>query len=182
MGRAVFSPLGTSDTETSAAKACQIYRTLVRQGWNITRERFSRELIVTFEWCMNPVLWTYTTIHTLVRKPASVASDSPPMNPNRQRVLVVEPDAGIRHAVCWSIDQQSGFCSIPCASSESFAHALSIHKPYMILLNHNMAGRVGFKSAGAIALIEPGVPALTYSVYMDGDQMFVSTPGGTAAI
>jgi DNA-binding NarL/FixJ family response regulator len=48
----------------------------------------------------------------------------------------------------------------------------------MVLLNRNLAGRIGFKSPGTISPIQPGVPALTYSIYVDGDQMFVSTPGG----
>jgi len=48
----------------------------------------------------------------------------------------------------------------------------------MVILNRNLAGRIGFKSAGTVSPIQPGVPALTYSIYVDGDQMFVSTPGG----
>jgi len=95
-------------------------------------------------------------------------------------VLVVELDAGICRALCWSIDQQAGFGSVPCDSVESFTRALALHKPRMVLLNHNLAGRIGFKSTGAIAPIQPGVPALTYSVHVDGDQMFVSTPGGAS--
>jgi DNA-binding NarL/FixJ family response regulator len=177
-GVGYFFPLGTPDMEMAAAKAGQIYEMAVKQGWNSAFQHFTRELIVSFEWCMNPVLWTYTTIHTLVGKSAGVASDSLPVNPNRQRVLVVELDAGIRRALCWSIGQQAGFGSVPCDSVESFTHALALHKPSMVLLNRNLAGRIGFKSTGTIAPIQPGVPALTYSVHVDGDQMFVSTPGG----
>jgi DNA-binding NarL/FixJ family response regulator len=173
-----FFPLGTPDMEKAAAKACRIHQMAVNQGWNAACRHFSRELIVSFEWCMNPVLWTYTTIHTLVGKQTRPESDSSPANPNRQRVLVVELDAGIRRALCWSIDQQGGFASAPCDSAASFARALELHKPRMVLLNRNLAGRIGFKSAGTISPIQPGVPALTYSVYMDGDQMFISTPGG----
>ena len=40
------------------------------------------------------------------------------------------------------------------------------------------SGRLGFENLGTIAAILPDIPALTYSVYADGDQMFVSTPGG----
>ena len=89
-----------------------------------------------------------------------------------------ELDAGIRRALCWGIDQHAGFVSVPCDSVESFTHALALHKPRMVLLNRNLAGRIGFKSAGTVTAIQPGVPALTYSVHVDGDQMFVSTPGG----
>ena len=177
-GVGFFFPLGTPDVETAAAKACQIYQVAVNQGWSAACRQFSRELIVSFEWCMNPVLWTYTTIHTLVGKRTGPESGSSPPNPNRQRVLVVELDTGIRRALCWSIDQQSGFVSVPCDSAASFTDALKVHKPRMVLLNRNMAGRIGFKSAGTVAPVQPGVPALTYSIHADGDQMFVSTPGG----
>jgi len=175
-GTGYFFPLGSADVEAAARRACQIHQLAVKQGWNAVCRRFSRELIVSFEWCMNPVLWTYTTIHTLVGK--QVESGSTPVLPSRQRILVVELDAGIRQALCWSVDQQAGFASVPCDGAGAFAEALALHKPRMVLLNRNLAGRIGFKSAGAIAPLQPGVPALTYSVHADGDQMFVSTPGG----
>jgi DNA-binding NarL/FixJ family response regulator len=198
-GAGYFFPLGTPDMEAAAAKALQIYQMAVKQGWNATWRHFPRELIVSFEWCTSPVLWTYTTIHTLVGKlkglepdasPRGVRGHEPPgdesgttprgesANPNRQRVLVVELDAGVRTALCWSIDQQGGFGSVPCDAAASFPHALEFHKPRMVLLNRNLAGRIGFKSAGTISPIQPGVLAFTYSVYVDSDQMFVSTPGG----
>jgi DNA-binding NarL/FixJ family response regulator len=177
-GTGYFFPLGTPDLETAADRAARIYQTAAKKGWNSVFKLFPRELIVSFEWCANPVLWTYTTIHTLVGKGMGPAADAVPTNPNRQRVLVVELDAGIRRALCWSIDQQAGFGSIPCDSAESFTQALALHKPRMVLLNRNLSGRIGHKSAGTIAPIQPGVPALTYSVHIDGDQMFVSTPGG----
>jgi DNA-binding NarL/FixJ family response regulator len=173
-----FFPLGTSDVAAAADRARQIYQMALTEGWNATCRLFPRELIVSFEWSMNPVLWTYTTIYTLVGKHTGPESDISPVNPNRQRVLVVEMDAGIRRALCWCIDHQSGFVSVPCDSAASFPQALELHKPRMVLLNRNLAGRIGFKSAGTVSPIQPGVPALTYSVHADGDQMFVSTPGG----
>lgn len=179
-GMAFFFPLGTSDVEAAASKACRIYQMAEKQGWAAVCRHFSRELIVSFEWSMNPVLWTYTTIHTLVGKQTDPESSSSPPNPNRQRVLVAELDTGIRRALCWCVDQQAGFASVACDSAGAFADALSSHKPRMVLLNRNLAGRIGFKSAGSIAPIQPGVPALAYSVHADGDQMFVSTPGGAA--
>jgi hypothetical protein len=72
-GVGYFFPLGTPNTETAAARADQIYQLVVKQGWNSVFQQFSRELIITFEWCLNPVLWTYTTIHTLVDKRTETA-------------------------------------------------------------------------------------------------------------
>ena len=133
-GVGYFFPLGTSNVEAATATAARIYQTVLDQGWNSVFQQFPRELIVSFEWCMNPVLWTYTTIHTLVGKRAEPALESPPVNPNRQRVLILELDAGIRRALCWSIDQQSGFGSVGCDSVEAFTQALATHKPRMVLL------------------------------------------------
>ncbi|MGH9679158.1 MAG: LuxR C-terminal-related transcriptional regulator [Candidatus Acidiferrales bacterium] len=177
-GMGYFFPLGTADVERAAERACQIHQMAAKQGWNSACRQFSRELIVSFEWCMNPVLWTYTTIHTLVGK--QLESDSTPVNSSRQCILVVELDDGIRRALCWSVNRQAGFFSVPCNSAGSFTRALESQKPRMVLLNRNMAGRIGFKSAGTVAAIRPGMPALTYSVHVDGDQMFVSTPGGAS--
>ena len=175
-----FFPLGTADVEMAATKACQIYQVVAEQGWDSACREFTRELIVSFEWCLNPVLWTYTTIHTLTGKRAEVDSSPPRDNLNRHRVLVLELDDGVRRALCWSIDHQAGFVSVPCNSIEFFNRALVQHKPRMVLLNRNLAGPAGFKSAGSVAPIQPGVPAITYSVHSDGDHMFVSTPGGAA--
>ena len=179
-GAGFFFPLGTPDAEVAAAKACQIFQLVAKQGWSAVRRRFSRELILAFEWCTNPVLWTYTTIHTLVGEPAEREADLSQANPNRQRILVVEADVGIRRALCWSVSQQPGFVSVPCDSTAAFTHALEVHKPRLVLLNRNLAGPIGFKTAGVISRIQPEVPALAYSVYADGDQMFTSTPGGAA--
>ncbi len=173
-----FFPLGSADPEVAGAQALRIYRAAVKEGWKAVGQTFSRELIISFEWCMEPVLWTYTTIHTLVGRRAEKETGSSEAAPNRQRVLVVELDAGIRRALCWCIDQQPGFASAPCDSVKLFEHALAAHKPRMVLLNRGLAGRVGFKSVGTISPIQPGVPAITYSAHVDGDRMFTSTPGG----
>jgi len=177
-GVGFFFPLGTANLETAAAKASKIYQMVVNAGWAATFQRHSRELIISFEWCLNPVLWTYTTIHTLIGETSIHDPDSSPVNRNRQRVLVAELDAGIRRALCWSIDQQAGFVSVPCESVAAFSNALALHKPRMVLMNRNLAGRIGFKTAGTVSPIQPGILALTYSVHADGDQMFISTPGG----
>jgi DNA-binding NarL/FixJ family response regulator len=175
-GIGFWFPLGTPDADLAATKARQIYETAVQRGWEECGRRFSRELIIGFEWCSNPILWTYATIHTLVDKTnsAPARNGAPPLNP----VLIVEPDAGIRRALAWSINQHQGFQAITCQSTELFDYLLESGKPRLVLLNRNLAERVGADLPGRIAVIRAGVPALTYSVAVDGDQLFVSTPGG----
>ena len=177
-GKGGFFPLGTPDADTAATRARNVYQSVVKQGWHAACRQFSRELVVSFEWCMNPVFWTYTTIHTLVGGQATTESGPSTADNNRQRVLVVETEEGIRRALCWSINQQARFSAIPCDSVASFTRALALNKPRLVLLNRNLAEPLGFPSPGAIGPIQPGMPALTYSVHADGDQMFASTPEG----
>ena len=82
-------------------------------GWNAACQRFPRELVVKYEWNMNPVLWTYITIHTLVGQKVALESNALEAAANRQCVLVPELDEGICRALCWSVNQPS------CAISES---------------------------------------------------------------
>jgi len=176
-GTGFWFPLGTPEVESAAAKARRIHEAVTKDGWESAADQFSRELIINFEWCSNPILWTYTTIHTLVDSlagEADSASSSAGVNP----VIIVEADAGIRRALQWCVDQQPGFCSISCASPEMLAPMLPVHKPVLILLNRSLAERVGVELSGGLAMIKPGTMALGYSVSVDGDQMFVSTPGG----
>jgi DNA-binding NarL/FixJ family response regulator len=175
-GTEFWFPLGTPDVNVAAAKAREIYERVVKRGWDDCCRRFSRELIIGFEWCSNPILWTYTTIHTLVENSSlklrkNSASEF-------QRVLIVERDAGIRRALEWCVSRQKGFCGVACESAETFACAFEFHKPQFVVANRNLAERIGFNSPGQIAFVRGAVPALTYSVAVDGDQLFVSTPGG----
>src|SRR6185437_12595148 len=114
--------------------------------------KFSRELMIGFEWCANPILWTYTTIHTLVGTEARENS-APRDKTNLQNILIVEADTGIRRALEWCINQQPGLCSVSCDSEKSFESLFDTHKPRMILANRNMARRIGLETAGEIASI-----------------------------
>src|ERR1700743_3034152 len=138
-GLSFYFPLGTPDPDVASQKAGQIYDLIAKQGWPSAGQQFSRELIVAFEWCLQPVLWTYTTIHTLVGQRATPEVQIDPPSPQRQRVLVAELDAGIRRALCWSIDQQPGYCSVPCATVDVFAQTVARHQAQMVLLNRNLA-------------------------------------------
>jgi DNA-binding NarL/FixJ family response regulator len=93
-------------------------------------------------------------------------------------VLIVETDAGLRRALAWCINRQPGFCAIACESPEAFAQASATHKPRLVLLNRNLAKRMGIKFSGGLTPLSAGALALAYSVSVDGDRMFVSTPGG----
>jgi len=177
-GQGYYFPLGVSDPDSAAVRALRIYRTAVERGWDALSLSFPRELIVGFEWYSNPVMWTYTTIHTLVaRRPGSDAAEARSF-PHLARVLVAEEDVGIRRALCWCIDQLAGAYAVPCDSAASFTREFESRRPHMVLLNHNLTGRLGVNLNGQVTMLPPSVPALGYSTCVDGDQLFVSTPGG----
>ena len=177
-GSGYFFPLGTGEMEEAARIACRIYCTIVKQGWEAACRSFPRELIVAFEWSANPIMWTYTTVHTLVGRLAGVSTGPSTMPVDLQRVLIIETDVGLRRALAWCINRQPGFCAIACESPENFAPAAATHKPRLVLLNRSLAERMGIEFSGGLTPLKSGALALAFSVSVDGDHMFVSTPGG----
>ncbi|HVU27461.1 MAG TPA: response regulator transcription factor [Verrucomicrobiae bacterium] len=173
-GRHIFL-LGTADAEAAAQQAQNIYQTIAEQGWSTGFANFSRELIVGLEWCANPILWTYTTIHTLT-KPESNKSICK-TSEDAIRIMLVESDEATRRALTWCIEQQAMICKSVDGAVESLERLIELHKPQVIFMNRNLAGRLGIHFAGQIAVIKD-VLVLTYSVYSEGNHMFVSTPGG----
>jgi DNA-binding NarL/FixJ family response regulator len=170
-GRGYFFPLGSPERAAAATRACEIYQTIVEQGWETALRTFPRELIVGLEWCSNPSLWTYATIHTLV-KPL------PPSEPSLlPKALVIEVEAEVRRSLLWCIDQQSGFQSVECDSLESLPRAMARHKPQLLLLNRSLAPHFGFDWRARLDLVAPGVLALPYSLAVDGEYLFAATTG-----
>ncbi len=177
-GSAYFFPLGTADLDEAAKMACRIYCTIVKEGWETAGKLFPRELIVAFEWSANPIMWTYTTVHTLVGRINNIETVPAPLRTDLTKVLIAETDAGLRGALAWCIDHQSGFNSVACASPETFASVFAAQKPRLVLLNRTLAERMGIELSGGLTVLPSGALALAYSVSLDGDHMFVSTPGG----
>ncbi len=66
-----------------------------------------------------------------------------------------------------------------CDSVEALPRCLELHKPQLLLLNRTLASHLGFDLPGHLTPIPQGALALTYSVAVDGDQLFASTPGGS---
>jgi DNA-binding NarL/FixJ family response regulator len=177
-GNTYFFPLGTDDADLAAQMACEIYCTIVNRGFEAVCALFPRELIVAFEWSANPIMWTYTTVHTLVGRIADLETGTPPVQAEVQNVVIVEPDPGLRSALAWCINHRPGFYAVTCESPETFAQVSAAHHTNLVLLNRSLAKRMGIEFSGGLTALPSGVLALAYSVSLDGDQMFVSTPGG----
>ena len=177
-GSAYFLPLGTTSLDAASRMACRIYRAVVNQGWAVACTLFPRELIVAFEWSANPIMWTYTTVHTLVGRMAQIDTGAPPAQPQLHNVVIVETEPGLRRALTWCVNHQPGFCAVPCESPENFAQIAAAHKPRLVLFNRSLPERLGIDFSGGLTVLPSGAFALAYSVSVDGDHMFASTPGG----
>lgn len=177
-GVGYWFPLATGQRQIAIAKAKEIHEAIYSQGWERVCQEFSRELMLGFAWCSDPLLWTYTTVHTLTKELNK--SHVHETRSGTVRILLVEEDAGVRRALEWCMAQHAGFLAVSCSSAESLGEMLGVHKPGFVLLNRNLAARAGFDSPDRIAPLHPGLPALTYSVAADGDKLFASTPGGAS--
>jgi DNA-binding NarL/FixJ family response regulator len=180
-GVGYFFPLGSVESQVAAETARRIYLTALEHGWECVFRDHSRELVVGFEWSSNPVIWTYTTIHTLVKEPPEASSPSAQRQQHPPRVAILETDAGIRRSLAWCINQEGNCRSISCESVEALTRCLAQQMPQLVLLNRALASQLGFDLPGHLAAIPQGALALTYSVAVDGDQMFGLTPGGAEA-
>lgn len=169
-GRAFYFPTGHAELEPATERAQQIYDTVAAHGWEAACQRFARELTVGFEWSAQPVMWTYTTIHTAVGQAEPQASP-PASGGGAARVLVIEGDPGIRQSLIWCLEEAGTVRAFACARAEEMAAALAHYKPRVVLVNRNFAGRV--TAAPRHALV------VSYSVARDGDELFASTPGGS---
>src|SRR5687768_1050025 len=103
-GTSYYFPLGTADEKTAAAHAAEIYRTVAKVGWECACRRFSRELTVGFHWALNPVAWTYTTLHTdvsedIIRLPRASASAA--------RIALVEGERGLQKTLARYLGHQA---------------------------------------------------------------------------
>jgi DNA-binding NarL/FixJ family response regulator len=179
-GTGCFFPLGTSDPEAAAVRAVEIYREVIEGGWDIATKSFPREVTVAFHWAFDPLLWTYTTIHTLAagghlrpRKASECAR-------NLTCVLLAETDPGIRGALSQCINRHEGYCCVACPTASAARRKCAAKIAALCLVNRDLAGSMGLPNSDQIGTLTEGVPAVSYEVHMDSEELFALTPGGAS--
>ena len=176
-----FFPLGTGDENEAADRAMRIYRTVVNEGWDRANESFPRELSLALRWQDNPLAWTYTTIHT--RQSSGPAKPVPHQTslPLERNIVFIEQDAGIRFALAACANSQEGFrCDTSFGGAQEAAREIPRRRVDMVLANHDLPDEAGVACFEELQRVRPGLVVLSYSVFMDSDQLFKSTPGGAA--
>jgi len=177
-GASQYFPLGSDKRTVGAKRAARIYRTIVQQGWEAAKQRFSRELTVAFRWVENPLAWTYTTLQT--HKNVKVPAVGPSIALSTDlSVAIVEPDAGVRQALAWSVNGQPGFrleAAFP--NTVEALREIPRRRPQLVLVNHSLGEKSGVACLEELEPIAPGSIGLLYSLFEDSDQLFRDAPGG----
>jgi DNA-binding NarL/FixJ family response regulator len=176
-GRGCYFPLGTAAPEAAAAKALAIYRMVIEKGWEFVWARHPREVTLAFHWRQDPLLWTYTTMHTLVDGPAGESRRLPMRPREKRRVLVVEPDGGLRRALQLSVAADGQYEPAACASLAE-APALAAAGAALCIANRDLADSAPNLSPDRALAEGAGLKVIWYSVHSDSETLFAATPGG----
>jgi DNA-binding NarL/FixJ family response regulator len=173
-----FFPLPESEAKAAAARALTIYEFVVERGWAAARRRFPSEVCIAIHWAYDPLLWTYTTIHTL---PAEPATDRTPPASNKRAILLVEPDPAIRRALARSIDQNPGCRCVPSTPDQAKSW-IGDGTPFALcLVNAHHQQPSPLVGQGEFPALPGGLPSFSYSVHADSDEVFLAPPGGISS-
>lgn len=178
-GTSRYFPLHTCDEDQAAARANQIHRAVVHEGWAVAGQKYSRELTIALRWLDDPLAWTYTTFHTWVS-----GDPMPPLGEGDPasavcNVAIVEPDAGIRYALAACTSHQEGFrCCGAWGGATEALREVNRQTVDLVLLNYSLPDQQGSACEEELLRAKPGLVGLLYSVYEDSDQLFKNTPGG----
>jgi len=175
-----YFPLGTSDEHEAAARALNIYRTVVNQGWASANALFPRELSLALRWQDNPLAWTYTTLHTRLSGNPRKSASGPANRSPEHSVVFIEPDPGIRFALAATANSQQGFrCDTTFASVTDAVPEISRRRVDLVFVNHDLPEESEAACVEELQRGQPDLAVLSYSVFADADQLFKSTPGGS---
>lgn len=179
-GPADYFPLGTANPAVASRRARRLHSQLVKEPAT-TRTQVPRELTVALEWCSNPVVWTYFTLHS---RPAPEASEPTPVARPRGSplpVAVVEPEPGIRHALLTALNQSLEFTGTAGFANASEAlSGLDQGRFNLVLVNQSLEGLSGAGFLDRLRVVAPHLPGLIYTTYPDSDRLFAATPGGAS--
>jgi DNA-binding NarL/FixJ family response regulator len=173
-----YFPLATLNEDAAAARARGIYLVIVKDGWAAATRRFSRELTIALHWAENPLAWTYATFHTELENSGACAAAE---KKRRLKIIIVEPEAGVRRALSRCVNSQAGFvCAGGYANTEDAVRGIVRSAPHLALVNRSVFQNAAGESRDKLHRAAPDLPALFFTVYEDSDQLFKATPGGAS--
>jgi len=176
-----YFPLGTDDESKAAVEAMNIHDQVVVLGWAEAGQRHARELTLALRWLDSPLAWTYTTIHTWRSTDPLPEFAEPDPKSADCHVAILEPDAGIRHALAACTNRQRGFRCCACwANLTEALEDISHTRVDLVLINFALPDQAGAAAFEALQRSRSRLVGLLYSDFEDSDQLFKATPGGAA--
>ncbi len=172
-----YFPLETDDENRAAARALEIYQTILARGWKRACERFTREIAVAIFWAANPMACTYTTLLTLPENVSVPHGHGPQAQSTASKELMtVEPDADIQRTLAFWLNRQPGFkWAGGFNTAEDVLPGLQRRPAGMLLVNRLLSG--ASQLLDALKRRSPELPVFTYGIYEESDQIFVSVSG-----
>ena len=176
-GESHYFPLGAADEGQAARRAAEIYSRVVAAGWASVRQTVPREITVAVFWATDPLACTYTTLFT---DPAGLAG-RPRAHAAREAaglVYVVDGDEGIGRAIASCFAPQLEPWEIATLSTaKEVVRSSARLRPALVLLNRSLPDLAGGECVEALNALYPQVPAFTYGIYVESDQLFLSFAG-----
>jgi DNA-binding NarL/FixJ family response regulator len=96
------------------------------------------------------------------------------------RILLVEADPGIRGALSRCINRHEGCCCMACPTASAARRQRAASEAVLCLVNRDLAGSMSLPNSDQIGTLAEGVPAVSYGVHMDSEELFALTPGGAS--
>jgi len=177
-GVGYYLPLGVAEAEAAAAKALMIYQTVRNRGWKMASQTFPREVCVAFHWASEPLLWTYTNIHTMPLAQVGPPEPTAGKTWREQYFLLAEADPGVRRALAWHLARQGSWRCIAVADLEA---ASAERKAIFCFINADLQNKTGLPIPSRLTTLQGGIPALAYSVHADSDTAFIAPQGGISS-
>jgi DNA-binding NarL/FixJ family response regulator len=172
-----YFPLNTSDENAAATQAANIYQAIAGAGWTEACRRYPREVTLAFHWAVDPVAWTYSTLHTQMENMASPAQKDRPRP--ALRVALVEEERGLQQALTYYLAPRATVRAF--ASGAEALREIPRQRIHFVLVNQVLPDKAGTEFAQALETCAPRVAVVVYSVYEDSSQLFMATPGGASA-
>lgn len=180
-GVAHYFPVNSNQKDPAAEYASQIYRSVISQGWNSTLKVFRREVTVAVFWSTNPLGYTYTTLFTLPDTSSQPRVALQAESLVNLRVTLIEGDPMVRSTLNHWIERQKGFRSFTSyATGEEALFGIREKIPELMLTNRTLPDMLGMEFLGKLRETRPDLPAFTYGVYEDSDQVYYSFSGVSA--
>jgi DNA-binding NarL/FixJ family response regulator len=177
-GVSFFFPLGSDNEDRAAAKALEVYETVVREGWPAAVARYPREIAVAIFWTWSPMACSYTTLYTLQGNEVPAKGCRAESRARTFGVGVIESDDGIRRALQFWIDRQPGYCCRRTFSSiRQAVPELRGEPPELVLVNRDLVENPGTEGMNALHASFPDLPVFGFGIYEESNYIFHSVTG-----